>query len=119
MSQEGVIQTARGDNVQADDVYVLRSSVPRTIESVLCLLRGFLEKQKCSRRQSQVGYGSDCTIARTCYGALKDCVKEVYDFVKSVVDNKQPAKLSFFSAHDNSMAALLNALQIDVESQIP
>ncbi|KAH7474173.1 uncharacterized protein KRP23_8308 [Phytophthora ramorum] len=72
-----------------------------------------------SSRQSQVGYGSDCTIARTCYGALKDCVKEVYDFVKSVVDNKQPAKLSFFSAHDNSMAALLNALQIDVESQIP
>ncbi|KAL4150971.1 hypothetical protein PRNP1_010357 [Phytophthora ramorum] len=48
-----------------------------------------------------------------------DGVKEVYGFVKSVVDNKQPAKLSFFSAHDNSIVALLGALQIEVGSQIP
>uniref|UniRef100_H3H2H0 Histidine acid phosphatase n=1 Tax=Phytophthora ramorum TaxID=164328 RepID=H3H2H0_PHYRM len=54
-----------------------------------------------------------------CYGALKDGVKEVYGFVKSVVDNKQPTKFSFFSAHDNSIVALLGALQIEVGSQIP
>uniref|UniRef100_H3H085 Uncharacterized protein n=1 Tax=Phytophthora ramorum TaxID=164328 RepID=H3H085_PHYRM len=125
MSRETAIRTARGDNVQADDVYVLFSSVPRTIESVLCLLRGFIEQQKvpflyvhtcacnvlarckCSRRSSQ----------DFCYGALKDGVKAVYGFVKAVVDNKQPARLSF-SAHDNSVGALLNVLQIDVGSQI-
>uniref|UniRef100_H3GRI3 Uncharacterized protein n=1 Tax=Phytophthora ramorum TaxID=164328 RepID=H3GRI3_PHYRM len=45
MSQETAIRTVRGDNVQADDVYVLFSSVPRTTESVLCLLRGFFEQQ--------------------------------------------------------------------------
>ncbi|KAL4124194.1 hypothetical protein PRIC2_010033 [Phytophthora ramorum] len=54
-----------------------------------------------------------------CYGALKDGVKEVYGFVKSVVDNKQPTKFSFFSAHDNSIVALLGVLQIEVGSQIP
>ncbi|KAL4124163.1 hypothetical protein PRIC2_010002 [Phytophthora ramorum] len=46
MSQEGAIRTARGDSVQADDVYVLFSSDSRTIESVQCLLRGFFEQQK-------------------------------------------------------------------------
>lgn len=54
-----------------------------------------------------------------CHGAFKDGVKEVYSFVKSVVENAQPAKLSFFSAHDNSIVALLGALQIDVGPQLP
>ncbi|KAL4168815.1 hypothetical protein KRP22_012205 [Phytophthora ramorum] len=38
--------TLLDDNVQVDDIYVLSSSVPRTIESVQCLLRGFFEQQK-------------------------------------------------------------------------
>jgi hypothetical protein len=54
-----------------------------------------------------------------CHGAFKDGVKEIYTFVKSVVEKQQPAKLSFFSAHDNSIVALLGALQIDVGSQLP
>ncbi|KAL4118301.1 hypothetical protein PRIC2_010627 [Phytophthora ramorum] len=120
MSQETAIRTARGDNVQADDVYVLFSSVPRTIESVLCLLRGFIEQQTvplfyvhtCACNVLRLYYHKDFY-----YGALKDGVKAVYGFVKAVVDNKQPARLSF-SAHDNSVGALLNVLQIDVGSQI-
>ncbi|KAL7682109.1 putative histidine phosphatase superfamily, clade-2, histidine acid phosphatase active [Plasmopara halstedii] len=54
-----------------------------------------------------------------CFQAFKDGVKEVYTFIKSIVEGKQPAKLSFFSAHDNSIVALLGALQIDVGSQLP
>ncbi|POM79586.1 Histidine acid phosphatase, partial [Phytophthora palmivora] len=54
-----------------------------------------------------------------CYPAFKDGVKEVYEFVKAVVENEQLAKISFFSAHDNSIVALLGALQIDVGSQLP
>ncbi|KAG7390202.1 Lysophosphatidic acid phosphatase type 6 [Phytophthora boehmeriae] len=55
-----------------------------------------------------------------CYAAFKDGVKEIYDYLKSVVNNqKEAAKLSFFSAHDNSIVALLGALQIDVGSQLP
>uniref|UniRef100_H3H2H1 Uncharacterized protein n=1 Tax=Phytophthora ramorum TaxID=164328 RepID=H3H2H1_PHYRM len=38
--------TLLDDNIQVDDVYVLCSSVPRTIESVQCLLKGFFEQQK-------------------------------------------------------------------------
>ncbi|KAL4124189.1 hypothetical protein PRIC2_010028 [Phytophthora ramorum] len=38
--------TLLDDNIQVDDVYVLCRSVPRTIESVQCLLKGFFEQQK-------------------------------------------------------------------------
>lgn len=56
-----------------------------------------------------------------CYGAFRDGVQEVYSFLKSVatVDPKQTAKLSFFSAHDNSIVALLSALQVDTGSRLP
>ncbi|KAG2515891.1 hypothetical protein JM16_007676, partial [Phytophthora kernoviae] len=55
-----------------------------------------------------------------CHGAFKDGVKEIYAYLKSVVNNqKEVAKLSFFSAHDNSIVALLGALQIDVGAQLP
>lgn len=207
-----------GDNVELQDVHVLSSSVPRTIESVQCLLRGFfhdseqqseevpqfyvhtytrnvlapmhplqvfneielivhndvlmlrskierdaMEKLALHLREC-LGVPNDQPLSWTgvrdaltcreahgwpfpegvdhkifeqveaydtwlwqrlyqrkdfCYGAFKDGVQEVYSFVKSVVENKQPAKLSFFSAHDNSIVALLGALQIDVGSQLP
>lgn len=208
-----------GDDVKAEDVYVLSSSVPRTIESVQCLLRGFfydddqpitskvpqflvhtythnvlapnhplqvfneielivkddvlnfrskierdaVEKLRLHLREC-LGVPDDQPLSWTavrdaltcrsahgwpfpegvdhkifelvegydtwlwqrlyhrkdfCYAAFKDGVKEVYGFVKDVVENKQPAKLSFFSAHDNSIVALLGALQIDVGSQLP
>ncbi|GMF14787.1 unnamed protein product [Phytophthora lilii] len=210
-------QLLSGD-VKADDVYVLSSSVPRTIESVQCLLRGFFHdddaqdhkvpqflvrtythnvlaprhalqvfneielivhddvlklRSKIERDAMEklglhlrecLGVPDDQPLSWTavrdsltcreahgwpfpegidhkifeqveaydtwlwqrlyhrkdfCYGAFKDGVNEVYSFVKSVVENKQPAKLSFFSAHDNSIVALLGALQIDVGSQLP
>ncbi|KAG6583144.1 putative histidine acid phosphatase [Phytophthora cinnamomi] len=206
-----------GDDVTAQDVYVLSSSVPRTIESVQCLLRGFFYDDEQGSKAPQfyvhtyarnvlapmhplqvfneielivhddvlklrskierdameklglhlrecLGVPDDQPLSWTavrdaltcreahgwpfpdgvdhkifeqveaydtwlwqrlyhrkdfCYGAFKDGVKEVYGFVKSVVESKQPAKLSFFSAHDNSIVALLGALQIDVGSQLP
>ncbi|ETM37301.1 hypothetical protein L914_16147, partial [Phytophthora nicotianae] len=203
-----------GDDVEVEDVYVLSSSVPRTIESVQSLLRGFFGDQrkapqfyvhtykhnvlapmhplqvfneiellvhddviglrgKTEREAMEklalhlrecLGVPDDQPLswtairdALTCreahgwpfpdgvdrkifeqveaydtwlwqrlyqrkdftYCAFKDGVKEVYEFVKSVVENKQPAKISFFSAHDNSIVALLGALQIDVGSQLP
>uniref|UniRef100_M4C6I3 Uncharacterized protein n=1 Tax=Hyaloperonospora arabidopsidis (strain Emoy2) TaxID=559515 RepID=M4C6I3_HYAAE len=54
-----------------------------------------------------------------CYRAFKEGVQEVYGFVKTVVENKQSAKLSFFSAHDNSIVALLGALQLEVGPHLP
>ncbi|KAL4118286.1 hypothetical protein PRIC2_010612 [Phytophthora ramorum] len=126
MSRETAIRTARGDNVQADDVYVLFSSVPRTIESVLCLLRGFIEQQKVPLfyvHTSKIERGGlwQRLYRRKdfCYGALKDGVKAVHGFAKALADNKQPAELSFFPAHHNSIVALLGMLQIDVGSQLP
>ncbi|KAE9332241.1 hypothetical protein PF008_g15040 [Phytophthora fragariae] len=205
------------DDVKVEDVYVLSSSVPRTIESVQCLLRGFFYDDEQSSNVPQffvhtytrnvlapmhplqvfneielivhddvlklrskierdameklglhlrdcLGVPDDQPLSWTavrdaltcreahgwpfpegvdhkifeqveaydtwlwqrlyhrkdfCHGAFKDGVKEVYSFVKSVVENKQQAKLSFFSAHDNSIVALLGALQIDVGSQLP
>ncbi|KAL3660793.1 hypothetical protein V7S43_014195 [Phytophthora oleae] len=205
-------QLVDGD-VKTEDVYVLSSSVPRTIESVQCLLRGFFEEEKIPqfyvrtymhnvlapnhplqvfneielivqddvlklRSESErdaieklrvylreaLGVPDDQPLSWTavrdaltcreahgwpfpegvdhrifeqveaydtwlwqrlyhrkdfCYPAFKDGVKEIYEFVKSVVEEKQPAKISFFSAHDNSIVALLGALQIDVGSQLP
>ncbi|KAF4146259.1 Histidine phosphatase superfamily (branch 2) [Phytophthora infestans] len=207
-----------GDDVKVEDVYVLSSSVPRTIESVQSLLRGFFydgEAQKKKVPQFYVhtykhnvlapmhplqvfneielivhddvlalrseierdameklalhlreclGVPDDQPLSWTairdaltcreahgwpfpegvdhttfeqvgaydtwlwqrlyhrkdfCYQAFRDGVKEVYEFVKSVVESTQPAKISFFSAHDNSIVALLGALQIDVGSQLP
>ncbi|GMF36497.1 unnamed protein product [Phytophthora fragariaefolia] len=219
--RERYAQLLSGD-VKLEDVYVLSSSVPRTIESVQCLLRGFFyddeqAEQSSSRKAPQfvvhtyarnvlapmhplqvfneielivhddvlklrskverdameklglhlrdcLGVPDDKPLSWTairdaltcreahgwpfpegvdhkifeqvetydtwlwqrlyhrkdfCHGAFKDGIKEVYSFVKSVVDNEQPAKLSFFSAHDNSIVALLGALQIDVGSQLP
>ncbi|OWZ24137.1 Histidine acid phosphatase [Phytophthora megakarya] len=201
------------DNVTQQDVYVLSSSVPRTIESVQCLLKGFFEKQKAPqfyvhtyahnvlapmhplqvfneielivhddvlRLRSKIereamdklglhlrgclGVPDDQPLSWTavrdmltcreahgwpfpegvdqkvfeqvevydtwlwqrlyhrkdfCYPAFKDGVKEIYNFVKSVVEKEQKSKISFFSAHDNSIVALLGALQIDVGSQLP
>ncbi|CAI5733679.1 unnamed protein product [Peronospora destructor] len=209
-----------GQDVKQEDVYVLSSSVPRTVESVQCLLRGFFHDNDESQQSSNVpqfyvhtyehnvlapmhpqqvfneielivhddvlnlrskveqeatkklalhlreclgipddqllswtalrdtltcrqahGWpfpeGVDRTIFEQveaydtwlwhclyhrkdfCYGAFKDGVKEVYNFVKAVVEKKHIAKLSFFSAHDNSIVALLGALQIEVGSQLP
>ncbi|KAI9919096.1 hypothetical protein PsorP6_011495 [Peronosclerospora sorghi] len=54
-----------------------------------------------------------------CHKAFQDGVHELYTFLKTVRTTKQPAKLSFFSAHDNSVVALLAALQIDVGAQLP
>ncbi|KAG3116066.1 hypothetical protein PI125_g4968 [Phytophthora idaei] len=205
------------DDVRVEDVYVLSSSVPRTIESVQCLLRGFFYGENDQKKDPQfyvhtykhnvlapmhplqvfneielivhddvlnlrskidrdameklalhlrecLGVPDDQPLSWTavrdaltcreahgwpfpegvdhkifeqveaydtwlwqrlyhrkdfCYRAFKDGVKEVYEFVKSVVDKEQPAKISFFSAHDNSIVALLGALQIDVGSQLP
>lgn len=202
------------DDVKVEDVYVLSSNVPRTIESVQCLLRGFFSREKHVPQflvrtythnvlapmhplqvfhEIEVIVHDDVVALRSdverdnidklslhlrkclevpsdqplswtairdaltcrgahkwpypegvnyevfkqveaydtwlwqrlyhrkdfCYQAFKDGVKEVYDFVKSVVEKKQPAKISFFSAHDNSIVALLGALQIDVGSQLP
>ncbi|KAG7384815.1 Lysophosphatidic acid phosphatase type 6 [Phytophthora pseudosyringae] len=209
-----------GDGVKAEDVYVLSSSVPRTVESVQCLLRGFFYGDELQQSETKVprfyvrtyarnvlapmhplqvfneielivhddvlqlrskierdateklglhlreclGVPDDQPLSWTavrdaltcreahgwpfpegvdhktfeqveaydtwlwqrlyqrkdfCFGAFKDGVKEVYGFVKAVVENQQPAKMSFFSAHDNSIVALLGALQIDVGSQLP
>ncbi|KAK1946331.1 Counting factor 60 [Phytophthora citrophthora] len=201
------------DNVKVEDVHVLSSSVPRTIESVQCLLRGFFEDKEAPqfyvhtykhnvlapnhplqvfneielivqddvlklRSKSEgeeieklrlhlkeaLGVPDDQPLSWTavrdaltcrkahgwpfpegvdhkifeqvetydtwlwqrlyhrkdfCHPAFKDGVKEVYELIKSVVEKKQQAKISFFSAHDNSIVALLGALQIDVGSQLP
>ncbi|TDH69912.1 hypothetical protein CCR75_008493 [Bremia lactucae] len=205
-------------DVKVEDIYILSSSVPRTIESVQCLLRGFFSRH--DDQQSRIpqfyvhtykhnvlapvhplqvfneielivhddvlglrseverdamkklslhlreclGVPSDQPLSWTalrdaltcrrahdwpypegvtyeifkqieaydtwlwqrlyhrkafCYQAFKSGVKEVYEFVKSVVENKQVAKISFFSAHDNSIVALLGALQIDVGLRLP
>ncbi|KAE9002789.1 hypothetical protein PR003_g18515 [Phytophthora rubi] len=212
--------TLLDDDVKVEDVYVLSSSVPRTIESVQCLLRGFFYDDEQGEQSSSVpqffvrtytrnvlapmhplqvfneielivhddvlklrskierdamdtlglhlrdclGVPDDQPLSWTavrdaltcreahgwpfpegvdhkifqqvkaydtwlwqrlyhskdfCHSAFKDGVNEVYSFLKSVVKSKQPAKLSFFSAHDNSIVALLGALQIDVGSQLP
>ncbi|KAG1697944.1 hypothetical protein DVH05_015428 [Phytophthora capsici] len=202
-----------GGDVKQEDVHVLSSGVPRTIESVQCLLRGFFENQEVPqfyvhtythnvlapnhplqvfneielivqddveklRSESQreeieklrlhlkevLGVPDDTPLSWTairdaltcrkahnrpfpegvddkvfeqveaydtwlwqrlyhrkdfCHSAFKDGVKEVYELIKSVVEKKQQAKISFFSAHDNSIVALLGALQIDVGSQLP
>ncbi|CAI5742629.1 unnamed protein product [Peronospora destructor] len=181
-------------DVKQEDVYVLSSSVPRTVESVQCLLRGFfhdndesqqsynapqfyvhtyehnvlapmhpqqvfneielivhddvlnlrskveqdatkklaLHLRKClgipddqllswtALRPTIRGFGIVFIIAKTFATArLRMEWKEVYSFVKAVVEKKHIAKLSFFSAHDNSIVALLGALQIEVGSQLP
>lgn len=207
-----------GEDVKTDDVFVLSSSVPRTIESVQCLLRGFfyegrqqpivppfyvhtytrnvlapmhplqvfneielivhddvlklrskierdaMEKLALHLREC-LGVPDDQPFSWTavrdaltcreahgwpfpegvdhkvfekvsaydtwlwqrlyhrkdfCHGAFKEGVQTIYDYLKDVVNNrKQTAKLSFFSAHDNSIVALLGALQIDVGAQLP
>ncbi|CAI5741677.1 unnamed protein product [Hyaloperonospora brassicae] len=203
-------------NIKREDVYVLSSSVPRTVESVQCLLRGFFHdsdtaqvpqfhvhtyehnvlaprhprqvfneiellvnddvltlrsesereatKQLALYLRECLGITSDQPLSWTairdalkccaahgrpfpdgidqsiflqveaydtwlwqrlyrgkdfCYRAFKDGVNEVYSFLKTVVEHKQPAKLSFFSAHDNSIVALLGALQIDAGTHLP
>ncbi|RLN94145.1 hypothetical protein BBJ28_00021386, partial [Nothophytophthora sp. Chile5] len=56
-----------------------------------------------------------------CYRVFKDGVQEVYGHLKAVVEDKhQPMpKLSFFSAHDNSIVALVSALQLQVGPKLP
>ncbi|GAB9471774.1 Histidine acid phosphatase [Globisporangium polare] len=56
-----------------------------------------------------------------CFKAFKYGVREVYEHLKKVVtENPRPApKLSFFSAHDNSIVALVSALQLQVGSELP
>lgn len=56
-----------------------------------------------------------------CFKAFKYGVREVYEHLKKVVtENPRPApKLSFFSAHDNSIVALVSALQLQVGPELP
>lgn len=63
-----------------------------------------------------------------CFKSFKHGVREVYDHLKSVVEpavagsggvSRPPPKLSFFSAHDNSIVALMSALQLQVGHALP
>ncbi|KAF1313205.1 Histidine acid phosphatase, partial [Globisporangium splendens] len=56
-----------------------------------------------------------------CFKAFKYGVEEVYTHLKKIVtESPRPApKLSFFSAHDNSIVALVSALQLRVGHELP
>lgn len=55
-----------------------------------------------------------------CLSAFGDGVNEVYTHVKKVVDDlESEVKLTIFSAHDNSIVALVSALQLQIGSSMP
>ncbi|TMW67926.1 hypothetical protein Poli38472_007598 [Pythium oligandrum] len=58
-----------------------------------------------------------------CHGAYKEGVAEVYNHLHRVVDpsaaQDSKPKISFFSAHDNSIVALVSALQLQVGPVLP
>lgn len=61
-----------------------------------------------------------------CFKAFKHGVREVFDHLRNVVQpvdggvsSRPPPKLSFFSAHDNSIVALVSALQLQVGLELP
>jgi hypothetical protein len=55
-----------------------------------------------------------------CFGAFQDGVREVYEHFKKVVnDDEGQLKLAFFSAHDNSIVALVCALGLQINGLLP
>lgn len=57
-----------------------------------------------------------------CHKAFKHGAKEVYDHLKRVVDKDSEApkpRIAFFSAHDNSIMALVGALQLQIGRALP
>lgn len=54
-----------------------------------------------------------------CHSAYKEGVELVLNHLRAIVQNTTNAKLSFFSAHDNSIVALICALQLQVEQVLP
>lgn len=56
-----------------------------------------------------------------CFGAFQDGVREVYEHFKKVVgdDEGVQPKLAFFSAHDNSIVALVCALGLQINGLLP
>ncbi|KAL4150984.1 hypothetical protein PRNP1_010370 [Phytophthora ramorum] len=54
-----------------------------------------------------------------CRASFKSGVQRIYSYLTGVTEDAYKHKLSLFSAHDNSLVALVNALQLQVPRVIP
>ncbi|KAJ0402948.1 hypothetical protein ATCC90586_003889 [Pythium insidiosum] len=54
-----------------------------------------------------------------CFGSFRRGVQRFYDTLSSIAQNETKHKLTLFSAHDNSLVALMRALQLRVDPAIP
>ncbi|KAE9103293.1 hypothetical protein PF010_g13785 [Phytophthora fragariae] len=54
-----------------------------------------------------------------CRASFRAGVQRIYSYLTSVAEGQTEHKLSLFSAHDNSLVALVNALQLQVPRVIP